>query len=203
MAAGWSKLLDIGPLADGRAEVEFSIPLKEFPRVLPLLAAPDGAARGRVAFSREGRIVVAEISVAAEATLQCQRCLSPLMWPLSVTGRAALVATPADAERVPATLETVLVPEYRVSIRDLVAEELLLALARQHRSCRNPQRSLPARRTGRLGSSMSCSSANRRFLKHRFRIRRVCNARSEKPPNPVHARYAPFARRAAEARVVH
>lgn len=128
MSAGWSKLLDIGPLADGRAEVEFSIPLKEFPRVLPLLAAPDGAARGRVDFSRESRIVVAEVSVAAEVTLLCQRCLSPLKWPLAATGRAALVATPAEADRVPPTLETVLAPEYRVSIRDLVEEELLLAL---------------------------------------------------------------------------
>ena len=43
-------------------------------------------------------------------------------------GRAALVATPAEAERVPDTLETVLAPEYRISIRDLVEEELLLAL---------------------------------------------------------------------------
>ncbi len=68
MSEGWSKLLDIGPLADGRAEIDFSIPLKEFPRVLPLLAAPDGEARGRVDFSREGRIAVAEVTVAADVT---------------------------------------------------------------------------------------------------------------------------------------
>ncbi len=128
MSEGWSKLLDVGPLADGRAEVDFSIPLKEFPRVLPLLAAPDGTARGKVSFAREGRIPVAEVQVAAEATLLCQRCLSPLMWPIDSTGRAALVASPAEADRVPEELETVLAPEHRISIRDLVEEELLLAL---------------------------------------------------------------------------
>jgi uncharacterized protein len=128
MSAGWSKLLDIGPLADGRAEVDFSIPLKEFPRVLPLLAAPDGTASGSVAFSREGRFAVAEVKVSADMTLPCQRCLSPLKWPVDATGRAALVASTAEAERVPETLETVLAPEYRISIRDLVEEELLLAL---------------------------------------------------------------------------
>jgi uncharacterized protein len=128
MSAGWSKLLDIGPLADGRAEVEFSIPLKEFPRVLPLLAAPDGTARGRVDFSRESRLVVAEISVTAEVTLLCQRCLLPLIWPVASSGRAALVPTATDADLVPPELETVLAPDYRVSIRDLVEEELLLAL---------------------------------------------------------------------------
>jgi uncharacterized protein len=128
MSEGWSKLLDIGPLADGRAEVDFSIPLRHFPRVLPLLAAPEVEAAGRVDFSREGRIAVAEVTVAAEVTLTCQRCLTPLVQKLEGHGRVALVATSEQAERVPDTLETVLAPEYRISIRDLVEEELLLAL---------------------------------------------------------------------------
>ena len=128
MSEGWSKLLDIGPLADERADIDFSIPLKEFPRVLPSLAVPDGEARGRVHFSREGRVAVAEVNVVADVTLLCQRCLSPLKWPVDSTGRAALVATHAEAGRVPETLETVLAPEYRISLRDLVEEELLLAL---------------------------------------------------------------------------
>jgi uncharacterized protein len=128
MSEGWSKLLDIGPLADGRADIDFTIPLKEFPRILPLLAAPDGEVRGRVDFSRDGRIAVAEVTVAAEVLLQCQRCLSPLKWPVHSTARAALVATHAEAARLPETLESVLAPEYRISLRDLVEEELLLAL---------------------------------------------------------------------------
>jgi uncharacterized protein len=128
MSEGWSKLLDIGPLADGRAEVDFSIPLKEFPRVLPLLAVPDGEATGRVDFTREGRTAVAEVTVRAELMLICQRCLSPLVFRVDGKGRAALVATPAEADRVPEALETVLASEYRISIRDLVEEELLLTL---------------------------------------------------------------------------
>jgi uncharacterized protein len=128
MSEGWSKLLDIGPLADGRAEVDFSIPLKEFPRVLPVLAAPEGTARGRVRFTREGGIAVAEVDLTADVVLLCQRCLSPLSWPVKSSGRAALVATAAAADRVPPDLEAVMAPEYQISIRDLVEEELLLAL---------------------------------------------------------------------------
>ncbi|HTV78169.1 MAG TPA: YceD family protein [Steroidobacteraceae bacterium] len=128
MSEGWSKLLDVGPLADGRAEIDFSIPLRHLPRVLPMLAAPDGEAVGRVAFSREGRIAVAATRVAAEVTLTCQRCLGPLVRRIEGSGRAALVATAAEAERVPDTVETVLAPDYRISLRDLVEEELLLAL---------------------------------------------------------------------------
>jgi uncharacterized protein len=128
MSEGWSKLLDIGPLADGRADIDFAIPLKEFPRVLPLLAGPDGEARGRVHFAREGPIAVAAVTVAADVLLLCQRCLSPLKWRVDSSGRAALVATHVEAARVPETLETVLAPEHRISLRDLVEEELLLAL---------------------------------------------------------------------------
>ncbi len=128
MSAGWSKLLDVGPLADGRAVIDFSIPLKEFPRVLPALAAPDGEAVGTVAFGREGRVAVAEVTVTAHPMLTCQRCLSSMTWPLERVGRAALVATPEEADRVPEPLEAVLAPDYRISIKDLVEEELLLDL---------------------------------------------------------------------------
>jgi uncharacterized protein len=128
MSVAWSKLLDVGPLADERAEVDFSIPLKEFPRVLPLLAAPQGEAVGRVDFTREGRLAVAQVEVVARVQLTCQRCLGPVTCEVEGGGRAALVATPAEAERVPEPLETVLAPEYRISLRDLVEEELLLAL---------------------------------------------------------------------------
>lgn len=121
-------MLEIGPLADARAQIDFSIPLKEFPRVLPLLADADGEARGKVSFSREGRIAVAEVAVSADLTLLCQRCLAPLKWPVNAVGRAALVASTAEGDRAPETLETVLAPEHRISARDLVEEELLLAL---------------------------------------------------------------------------
>jgi uncharacterized protein len=128
MSVAWSKLLEVGPLADERAEVDFSIPLKEFPRLLPLLAASDGEAVGRVDFSREGRLAVAQVAVSAQVPLTCQRCLAPVICKVETVGRAALVATPAQAERVPEPLETMLAPEERISLRDLVEEELLLAL---------------------------------------------------------------------------
>ena len=128
MSQGWSKLLDVGPLADGREEFNFSIPLTEFPRVLPQLVNPVGTATGRVSFSREGTLPVADVQVRASAQLTCQRCLKPVAWEVDSSGRAALVATAAEAERVPEWLETVLAADNRISIRDLVEEELLLSL---------------------------------------------------------------------------
>ncbi len=66
------------------------------------------------------------------------------------SGRAALVATPAEAARVPETLETVLAPEHRISLRDLVEEELLLALPLVPR---HEDMSVPAHRAGTHGET--------------------------------------------------
>jgi uncharacterized protein len=42
--------------------------------------------------------------------------------------RVAMVAGAAEADRVPAGRETILAPEHRISLRDLVEEELLLSI---------------------------------------------------------------------------
>ena len=126
MSQGWSKLLDVDLLAQRGEELEFSIPLGEFPRLAG--SAPlQGQATGGVRFAREGGLAIAEVRVRATPRLTCQRCLGPVDWPIDSSGRAAIVATAEEAGRVPESLETVLAPEHRISIRDLAEEELLLS----------------------------------------------------------------------------
>lgn len=127
MSAGWSKLLDVDPLADGRAEIGFEIPLSEFPRLSPQLARTDGEASGRVRFSREAGLPFAEVEVAVNVTLTCQRCLEPMVWELVGRDRVAMV-NEKQADQAPPELETILAPEGRISLIDLVEEELLLSL---------------------------------------------------------------------------
>lgn len=128
MPEAWSKRRDIAPLADGQAELEFAIPLVEFPRLAAQLARPEGSARGRVRFRRELGHVVAELTVSGEAWLVCQRCLEPVHRALAGESRLALVADAAGADAVPAGLDAMIVEDERVSIRELVEEELLLDL---------------------------------------------------------------------------
>ncbi|MGH8149790.1 MAG: YceD family protein [Steroidobacteraceae bacterium] len=128
MSEDWSKLRDIEPLADGRVRIEFAIALDELPRVTPQLARTAGCVTGWARFDRERGMPVADVEVAARVALTCQRCLAPLEWPVQCRDRVALVAGAAEADRVPEGLETLLAPDHRVSVRDLVEEELLLAL---------------------------------------------------------------------------
>jgi uncharacterized protein len=128
MSEGWSKLLDVDPLADGQADIDFAIPLAAFPRLSELLAVTAGEVRGRVRFAREIGIPVADVEVSGELPFTCQRCFGPMSVQVDSRERVAMVASEAEADRVPQGRETILAPDHRISIRDLVEEELLLTL---------------------------------------------------------------------------
>jgi uncharacterized protein len=51
-----------------------------------------------------------------------------MKWPVGGTARIALIAAESEADRVPQEFETVLAPDNRIRVRDLVEEELLLSL---------------------------------------------------------------------------
>jgi len=128
MSPPWSKPLDIDRLADGEADVDFAVPLAELPRLRSQIASVEGLVRGRVHFTRESGFVVADLSVSGATTMSCQRCLGAMSVPVSSEVRVALITAEADAGRVPEHLEPVLAAGGRVTIGELVEEELLLEL---------------------------------------------------------------------------
>jgi uncharacterized protein len=128
MSPPWSKPLDIDRLADGEADIDFAVPLAELSRLRSQLASVDGMVRGRVHFTREAGFVVADLTMDGTATLACQRCLQAMDEPVSIAVRVALIPSEVDASRVPEHLEPVLASGGRISVGELVEEELLLAL---------------------------------------------------------------------------
>jgi uncharacterized protein len=125
MSEPWSRPLDVDRLADAGDEVNFVVPLSELAG-LPVGVAGSVTARAR--FLRTQGLAAAELTVRGTATLECQRCLRPLSVAVDTVVQVALVASEADGARVPPQLEPVLAPGGRISIGELVAEELLLAL---------------------------------------------------------------------------
>jgi uncharacterized protein len=128
MSEAWSQLRDIDRLAEGQVDIDFAIPLAEFPR-LPLQKAGAGeTVSGRAQFRREGGFAVAELEVTGRVQLVCQRCLTPMFQPVDGNARIALVASETEADRVPPEFEPVRAVEGRIRLRDLVEEEVLLSL---------------------------------------------------------------------------
>ena len=128
MSLGWSRRAPVDSLVGTEAAIDFTIPLAELPRVSHELTASDGEARGNVRFSRQLGQAVADLGVSAAPEVVCQRCMQPMRWPIKVKSRIALVSDYNAADRVSEGLEVFLVEADSISVRDLVDEEILLAL---------------------------------------------------------------------------
>ncbi len=128
MSPPWSRPLDIDRLADGEADIDFAVHLAELSRLRSQLASVEGQVRGRVHFTRESGIVIAELAMSGDAVLVCQRCLQPVTEPVNSSVRVGLITAASDAGRVPEHLEPVLAEGGRITVGELVEEELLLAL---------------------------------------------------------------------------
>jgi uncharacterized protein len=128
MLPPWSRPLEVDRLADGGADVDFAIPLAELSGLRPQRAGVAGTVRGRAHFTRERGLAVARLTLEGSATLECQRCMQPLEFALNSQVRVALLHSEAEAARVPEELEPVLAPGGRISIGELITEELLLSL---------------------------------------------------------------------------
>jgi uncharacterized protein len=128
MSPPGSEPFDIDRLADGEADIDFSVPVAELPRLRSRLEGVDGVVDGSVHFTREAGLAVAELALRGTTALQCQRCMEKMEIPLETRSRVALIPTEADVSRVPADLEPMLAPGGRISIREIVEEELMLTL---------------------------------------------------------------------------
>jgi uncharacterized protein len=128
MSLGWSRRAPVETLVGTETVIDFSIPIAELPRVSHEVTSTDGEARGHVRFSRQLGQSVADLDVTAQPEVVCQRCMQPMRWPVKVHSRVALVSDYDAADRVPEGLEVFLVEADSVSVRDLVDEEIMLAL---------------------------------------------------------------------------
>src|SRR6187397_1065801 len=128
MSLGWSRSAPVDSLVGTEAAVDFTIPLAELPGVAHELSEADGDASGKVRFLRAQGQAVADLDVSAAPEVVCQRCMHPMRWPIKVKTRIALVSDYDAADRVPEGLEVFLVEADSVSVRDLVDEEIMLAL---------------------------------------------------------------------------
>lgn len=123
-----SKLIDVAAFADAAVGVDLSVGLADLERLKSLLVRPQGRAQARIEFSREGGHAIADVQARAVLILRCQRCLREFDLPVAGHSRVALVTDESSGASLPDELETVLAVDGRLRLRDLVEEELLLAV---------------------------------------------------------------------------
>jgi len=113
-------------LAGRAATLERSLTLRQLPRLIEAGALEGTHADAELAFDTfEGRASV-RVRVEGEVMLTCQRCLRPCAW--NVAEDASLVVVTQDVEEVPGGFEPLLGDPERLSLTELIEEQLLLGL---------------------------------------------------------------------------
>lgn len=121
--------LDVRKAASRGVTVEGRLDLQQLPRFRALLASDEGLVEASVSASRdeEGRHVL-HVLTEAKVSVTCQRCLRPLPIVMRGDSHLAVVWTDDQARHLPADLEPLVQGDEECDLRELVTEELILAL---------------------------------------------------------------------------
>ncbi len=120
---------DLRKLAAASARLSGVVGLSELPRLLPLLLESSGGAQVELELGQddEGYRNITG-SIAAHAVLQCQRCLGPVPLALDAVVSLAMVWSETEIPALPSRYDGLVVGQDPSDLRELVEEELLLAL---------------------------------------------------------------------------
>lgn len=129
MSAPPDDRVDVEALAAEGATVTRRYALREFPRLADAVAGTGGDAKAQFRFLQATpQLAGCELEVQAGASLRCERCLEPYQETLQSRTRLAFMVEGRQAGSVPAGFDELAVPQGRVSLRELVEDELLLSL---------------------------------------------------------------------------
>lgn len=120
----------IDPLvfAERRIELKGKLNLASFSRLEGLLLETTGQVDLELFFNQQGRHSFIEGSASTTLIMACQNCLEAVEVPITVAIRLGVVANLEEADRLPAGYEPLLLTEEKILLREIVEDELLLAI---------------------------------------------------------------------------
>jgi uncharacterized protein len=115
--------------ADGQRTFHGTMPLSRMGRLAPLLESTDGEARFTASFDydRQKQLTV-ELEVEAGLSLMCQRSLEPYTEQIRRRSVLAVIEDISEQDELPENYEAVLVQDGRLTLLQLVEDELLLGV---------------------------------------------------------------------------
>jgi uncharacterized protein len=126
MSAARSDLVNAVELAGRSATLERSLDLAVFPRLAEAGALEGTRAEARLTFGMFEKRTTVEVSVVGSLVLRCQRCLRPCDCALDES--ALLIVVADDRAEIPGGFEPVLGDAERLSVTELVEEQMLLGM---------------------------------------------------------------------------
>lgn len=121
--------VDPRKLADAGAALEGNLPLEQLERLTGSVANADGSVHVRLVFGRdEQRTVTFRSELKVEVKMICQRCLELVSLPIHSECEYAVIHEGASSQHLPKHYEVLEVGEETLGVKELVEDELLLAL---------------------------------------------------------------------------
>ena len=145
-------VIDGFEFASAGATQEGTLPLSSFPRLQDVLVSDAGEATYALQGTRDerGRASL-RLTVHATLPLRCQRCLGTLAHKVAADELLVLAASQEEIDAEPASVDAPdrVVAGKEMAVRDLVEDELILALpyAPMHEGCEAPGREDSATRS--------------------------------------------------------
>ncbi|MDH5472778.1 MAG: YceD family protein [Gammaproteobacteria bacterium] len=122
------KYLNFTRIADKGGEIQGKWPISELPRLKELLVNDAGEVEVEMKLGRQGKFRYVTGTIAGMLAVTCQRCMQPMDLPLNTEFKLALVQTEEQADQLPDEFEPLLADEDKISVPDLLEEEMLLAI---------------------------------------------------------------------------
>lgn len=115
-----------------------TIPLSQLARLRDFLIDDKGGAQYELLFAREDKVYAVIGQVTAEMVLVCQACLDKMNLSVTVEVQLGIVSSLDEVARLSDRYEPLLVVDRKITLTEIVEEELLLAIPiiPRHQQCR-------------------------------------------------------------------
>ena len=120
--------LDFTRIADKGDEIQGKWPISELPQLKELLVNDEGDIEVSMNFGRKAKLRYVTGTISGVLAVICQRCMQPMELELNTEFKLAMVQTEEQADKLPDEFEPLLVDEDKMSVPQMLEDELLLAI---------------------------------------------------------------------------
>ncbi|MCK5897462.1 MAG: DUF177 domain-containing protein [Methylococcales bacterium] len=120
--------IDPHAFADRRRQLSGDIALDQFSRLSDVLSDNQGSVSIDLFFSKNKRLSLIKGTIQAQLNVECQSCLKSMALSLDTTVSLAVIESLAQAETLAGEYDPLILDEKKISLIDMVEDELLLAM---------------------------------------------------------------------------
>jgi len=121
-------LIDPVSFAERGKQLLGAIEINELSRLSEILLDNSGEINIDLSFGKEGRVPTIVGEIKANLILECQSCLKQVVLPIDKHFKLGMVTSLEQADRLASDCEPMFLNDEKVSLNELVEDELLLAL---------------------------------------------------------------------------